>query len=214
MESSGQNLSEKGSFVESVWGNLRNALIGCSAALLFGLAVLLMSILSVSKSAAVGAIEAAVTEPVTVKVEYYLPYPGMLPDSPLYKIKALRDKVQLMMTFDEVRKVDRELLFANKRIGAALALVEGGKVSLGVSTATKAEKYLESAVNRAMKLSSGGRDVKSLLLTLTKAAAKHQEVLEMISAKSGGVEKEVLRRFLEQAGSLREKLSQAILEAR
>mgnify|MGYP001582946457 FL=1 len=208
MESSGQNLSEKGSFVESAWGSLRNALIGCSAALLFGLAVLLMSVFSVSSPQA--AVDA---DAVTIKVEYYLPYPGVLPDSPLYRLKALRDKLQLAVTFDEVRKAEKELLYADKRIGAALVLVEGGKISLGVSTATKAEKYLESAINRAIRLSSQ-RDVKSLLLTLTKATTKHQEILEMISAKGGGVEKEVLQRSSEQVGSLREKLSQAMLEAK
>ncbi len=177
MESSGQNLSGKGSFIESAWGNLRNALIGCSAALLFGLAVLMMSILSVGKSAAVG-VAAAAKEAVTVKVEYYLPYPGILPDSPLYKIKAIRDRVQLVLTFDEVQKAERELLYADKRVGAAWALADGGKADLAVSTATKAEKYLESAVNRVKKLSSSGRDVKSIMMTLEKAVAKHREILE------------------------------------
>ena len=203
MQDSGQNLSDKGSFIESAWGNLRNALIGCSLALLFGLVVLFVSVYS-----------ARAVEPVTVKVEYYLPYPGVLPDSPLYKLKALRDKLQLILTFDEARKIEKDLLFADKRIGAAQVLVEGGKVSLGVTTATKAEKYLESAVTRALKLSAGGRDVKSLLLTLTKAAAKHQEVVELISAKAAGAEKEVLQRSWEQVRSLREKLAQAGIEAK
>lgn len=178
MESSGQNLSGKGSFIDSAWGNLRNALIGCSAALLFGLAVLLMSILSVGRSAAAEVAGLTVKEPVTVRVEYYLPYPGMLPDSPLYKIKAVRDRLQLVLTFDEIRKAERELLYADKRIGAAQALADGGKMDLAVSTATKAEKYLESAVNRVKKLSGSGRDVKSMIMTLEKAVAKHREILE------------------------------------
>lgn len=178
MESSGQNLSGKGSFMESAWGNLRNALIGCSAALLFGLAVLMMSILSVGKSAAAGAVVAAAKEPVTVKVVYYLPYPGILPDSPLYVVKAIRDRVQLVLTFDEAQKAGKELLYADKRIGAAEALASGGKIDLAVSTATKAEKYLESAINRVKKLSGSGRDVKSMRMTLQKAVAKHREILE------------------------------------
>lgn len=163
-----QNLPEREVFWKSVWGNLRNAVIGCSAALLFGLAVLLMSVFSVR----------AVVDPVTVKVEYYLPYPGVLPDSPLYKLKALRDKVLLMVTFDEARKVEKELLYADKRIGAAQALADGGKIYLAVSTATKAEKYLQSAVNRVKKLSGSGRDVKSVMMILEKAVAKHREILE------------------------------------
>jgi len=167
MKASGQNLSDKGSFIESAWGNLRNALIGCSVAMLFGLVVLFVSVYS-----------ARAVEPVTVKVEYYLPYPGVLPDSPLYKLKAMRDRVMLLLIFDEVRRAEKELLYADKRVGAALALAEGGKMDLAVSTATKAEKYLERAVIRVRKLSKLGRDVKSIEMTLEKAIAKHKEILE------------------------------------
>ncbi len=171
MNDSTQDLSGKKSFMESTWGNVRNALWGCSVALLFGLAVLLVSVFSVSSPQ-------AAAEPVTVKVEYYLPYPGVLPDSPLYKLKAVRDRLLLMVTFDEARKVEKELLYADKRIGAAQALAEGGKIDLAVSTATKAEKYLESAVNRVKKLSKLGRDVKSAIMILERAVAKHREILE------------------------------------
>lgn len=153
---------------------MRNAIIGCSAAVLFGIAVLLMSIYSAAAPARVyPAGEAA-----TVKVQYYLPYPGMLPDSPLYKVKAARDRVMLWLTANEEKKAKRELLYADKRIGAAAALLEGGKPDLAITTATKAEKYLESAINRVKRLSRAGRDVKSIMLTLEKAIVKHKEILE------------------------------------
>jgi hypothetical protein len=97
-------------------------------------------------------------------MEYYLPYPGILPDSPLYKIKALRDKIDLWFTFNPVEKATKELQYADKRINAAIFLMQGGKASLGVSTATKAEKYLESAAGLAVGEEKSGKDVKSLLL--------------------------------------------------
>src|SRR3989344_8801851 len=142
-----QNLSETDKSDQRI-GKIRNAIIGCSAAVLFGVVVLLLSILSVARPQSVfpqeSATNSAQPSPTTLaKVDYYLPYPGVLPDSPLYKLKAMRDKVRLWLTFDEGRKAERELMYADKRINAAIALVEGSKMNLGVDTPTKAEKYLE-----------------------------------------------------------------------
>lgn len=179
----------KESFLCKTWGSLKNALIGCSAAVIFGLVVLFMSILSVASPEKVFPSEvAAVKDEVVVvmKVEYYLPYPGILPDSPLYKLKALRDKVRLVMTFDQEKKAEFELLYADKRIGAAEALIEGGKTGLGASTALKAEKYLEQSVKKTEELTKKGKDVKSLQLTQEKAVAKHGEILKELMLRTNG----------------------------
>ncbi len=211
-ETKGQSEGET-SFLVSSWGSVKNAIVGCGAAVIFGLAVLLASILSVSSPQAAGPEVMAITsEPVVVAVEYYLPYPGVLPDSPLYKIKAARDWVILGMTFDEAGKAEKELLYADKRINAALALIEGNKVGVGVSTATKAEKYLESAVNRVIKLSGEGKDVKSLLLTLSKATAKHVEVLEGLDKRVTGPDGGAIGVSLKLARALAEKVTQAVRE--
>lgn len=195
---------------------MQNAIIGCSAAVLFGLAVLLMSILSVTNPQSVfpqdsATVSAQKTE-VQPQVMYYLPYPGVLPDSPLYKLKVARDWVQLWLTFDEVQKAQRELLYADKRINAARALIEGGKPELGVSTATKAEKYLEQAVNLTLTLQQSGKDVKSLLLTLAKATTKHGEVLQQLLPRTSGTDSQSLEGALTLTLSLQEKVAQALRE--
>lgn len=225
MDTSSQNLPESSgksqdkddiSFVRSAWGGMKNAIIGCSAAVLFGLAVLLMSILSVTNpqsafprdSATVSA-EKTETQP---QVMYYLPYPGVLPDSPLYRLKVARDWVQLWLTFDPLQKAQRELLYADKRINAARALIEGGKLELGVSTATKAEKYLEQAVDATVRQQQSGKDVKSLLLTLAKAAVKHEEVLQQLLPRTSSADSQSLEGALKLTLSLQEKVAQASRE--
>ncbi len=221
-----QSLSESGkseqnigeiSFIKSAWGSFRNAIIGCSAAVLVGIAVLLLSILSVTRPQHVFPYEmvtvsAQVTPtPQATKIDYYLPYPGILPDSPLYKAKAIRDKVRLWLTFDEGKKAQRELLYADKRINAAMALTEGGKIETGIDTATKAEKYLEQSVQRTIKLSKIGQDMTSMLLTLQKATAKHAEILELqLMPKTNN--NEAVANDLKKAKSLQEQVSQALRE--
>src|SRR3989344_3654978 len=110
-------------------------------------------------------------------VDYYLPYPGILPDHPLYWLKMVRDRVGLVLTTAETAKAEKLLLYADKRLGAAWALIDGNKVPLGVSTLTKAEKYLEQAAQV--------RDSFTDKAKLDKAIQKHLEVLPLLQDKSG-----------------------------
>lgn len=115
--------------------------------------------------------------PTPSKVDYYLPYPGILPDHFLYPLKMARDRIWLLLTFDPLKKAEVLLLFADKRVGAAKTLIEGGKQRLGVSTLTKAEKYLERAITQAEKAEEKGKDVIPLYEKLAKATLKHEEIL-------------------------------------
>jgi hypothetical protein len=220
MDSSGDG--EKTSVVR-VWGSVRNAMVGSFAAVIFGVMILLASVISAADPVRVypsneGIQEESIAVTVAASnaaaVEYYLPYPGMLPDNVFYKLKAVRDRILFWLTFDEEKKASRELGYADKRINAAAALADGGKEDLAVSTATKAEKYLESSINRAMDLSKNGKDVKSLMLTLEKAAAKHEEVLVSLQGKVEGASKPVLEKTLETTRILQQLVRQALLESK
>jgi hypothetical protein len=108
-------------------------------------------------------------------VDYYLPYPGILPDHPLYWVKMIRDRLVLLTTTSRPAKADKLLLYADKRLGAAWALLDGGKQALGVSTLTKAEKYLEQAAAAAGDAAFKER--------LGKAVLKHEEVIRRLQPK-------------------------------
>jgi len=142
-------------------------------------------------------VEAPEATPTPSKVDYYLPYPGILPDHFLYPLKMVRDRVWLFLTTDPVRKAELLLLFADKRLGAGKTLIEGGKQELGLSTLTKAEKYLERAVLQAEKAGQAGKDVSAFSEKLTKATLKHEEVLidllEKVSDEGVPVIQEALR---------------------
>ena len=85
------------------------------------------------------------SQPVTLSsdntVAYELPYPGILPDHPLYFVKALRDKLQDFFTRDNVKKAELYLLYSDKRLAMAEALAKKGKNDLSVTTLSKGEKY-------------------------------------------------------------------------
>lgn len=120
------------------------------------------------------------------KADYLLVYPGILPDNTFYPLKMIRDRLVLTLTTDPLKKVEVMLLFADKRLGAAKALIEGGKVELGISTATKGEKYLIQAVDQVLQAEKDGKDTSTLKEKLTNASLKHAEVISDLIAKVSG----------------------------
>lgn len=130
------------------------------------------------------------------KVDYLLVYPGILPDHFLYPLKMIRDRAWLFLTTGSRRKAEVMLLFADKRLGAGRALIEGGKQGLGVTTLTKGEKYLEEAVAQLEQAKDKGEDIGELNKKFTKAVAKHEEILwelkDKVATDEWGVMDEML----------------------
>ena len=68
-----------------------------------------------------GASETLVKAP-QEKVIYNLPYPGLLPDSPLYITKIARDRITDFLTRDNLKKAELYLLYSDKRASMSLVL--------------------------------------------------------------------------------------------
>ena len=113
-----------------------------------------------------------------ININYTLPYPGrILPDHPLWPLKALRDKLWLLVTVNPSRKAELVLLFADKRLSSSKILFEREKPELAFSTLSKGEKYLEEAVSLEVKNRKKGFDTKEFLAKAANAALKHREVI-------------------------------------
>jgi hypothetical protein len=113
------------------------------------------------------------------QVNYVLPYTGkILPDSPLWSIKALRDKVWYSITPSPLKKAELALLFSDKRLAAAKILFENKKPDIAIPTLTKGEKYLETAVNQEIIARGQGYDTTKFLNKLIVSSLKHREIIE------------------------------------
>ncbi|MDO8452703.1 MAG: hypothetical protein Q7S79_03035 [bacterium] len=111
-------------------------------------------------------------------VEYSLPYPGVEPDHPLWFFKAIRDKAFLFLTPDSYKRAQRTLLLADSRLVMARDLLSRGETTLAVSTAQKAEGYLEDSLAWGRDAGVRGYDVLGFYETLVKSSLVHREVLE------------------------------------
>lgn len=126
------------------------------------------------------------------EVIYTLPYPGILPDNPLYPLKATRDRIVSLLISDPRKKAEFDLLQADKRLQAGLFLLrkDDPDVKLVITTISKGQNYMHEAlsgIERAKRevekpdgvspTGTAPSDVGDLPDRLYKATGKHYEVL-------------------------------------
>lgn len=105
-------------------------------------------------------------------VEYSLPYPGLLPDSPFYALKVMRDTIVTGVIFDQKQRAFYELFLSDKRLAAAQALLAKKETALAMTTVTKAQDYYSQAVDLAVKVNS-----QDLTEKLVVSGAKHEDLI-------------------------------------
>lgn len=111
------------------------------------------------------------------RVEYELPYPGMLPDNPLYFLKTFRDAFVRFLISDSLKKAEFNLLTSDKRIYASALLVEKDEFDLAVETLFKSNNYMHDAVVSLSKAREDDKDIKVILGNMESSVKKHKEVV-------------------------------------
>ena len=132
--------------------------------------------------------------PKALAVDYSLAWPGILPDNRLYKLKVLRNKIIYKMIINPVKKVEFDLLMADKTIYAGKLLVDKGEIVLAKDTALKGENYYSMLVQDYNHALLKGRKVpQDLDKKITLAAMKHQEILTDLQNRVNEEDKETFR---------------------
>jgi len=118
------------------------------------------------------------------KVNYELPYPGLLPDNPLYFLKMVRDRVVSFLISDPKKKAEFDLLQSDKRLNAGVYLFNKKKFKDAVSIVSKAENYFEEALQKAKEAKAQGMKTREITNKLINSSKKHKEVLKSLEEKS------------------------------
>lgn len=122
--------------------------------------------------------------------EYVLPYPGLLPDHPLYGLKVLRDRLMLFLIRDPYKKAAMHLQLADKKLFAALKLAEKDNISLAQQTAKEGETHVNQMLAELNRGKDKGKKMDvSLINRALRATKKHQELLAGIKSRAKGPEK-------------------------
>lgn len=116
-------------------------------------------------------------------IDYELPYPGMLPDSPFYFVKTIRDQVVGFLIQSQVNKAFYELLLADKNLASGKILIDEGKKEIGTAAVVSGEENFTQAVDRAEDAKKGGSDISDLSAKLAVSGAKHDEIISQMLTK-------------------------------
>ncbi len=112
------------------------------------------------------------------KTAYELPYPGLLPDHPLYLLKTLRDRTLVFVTRDYENRSRIQLELSDKRVRAGELLMDEKKYELAVTTFSKGERYFEQAIETLQSAKTQGQAPTSGVVDQMKRSnIKHGEIL-------------------------------------
>lgn len=140
-------------------------------------------------------------------IDYTLPYPGLLPDNPLYVFKAIRDKLVSIFIADPKSKAEFDLLQADKRLAASFSLSKERPINgqLVVGTLSKGENYFSEALGQASVAKRQGIEINGLLDQMENATKKH---LQIISGIEHSLSQKDSEQLASEANRVREFVAQ------
>lgn len=115
--------------------------------------------------------------PTPTIIDYTLPYPGILPDHPLYFLKNIRDEILLFFTKDPLKNSRIRLLLSDKQIGMTQQFIERGLYVQATQILQKGEKQLLIAVLQLDELKKRGELPAGSIDKFELAAKKHEYVI-------------------------------------
>ena len=146
--------------------------------------------------------------PTPAMIDYQLPYPGILPGSPLYTLKMLRDKAMELLISDPLKKSNFYLLQADKRLGSALMLYERGNETLAETTLSKGQKYLEKSLDKAVEAKKSQHDAGDIFARIKTSATKEKQEIGLLVKKSKGTMQQQLKGDYIKAENLEKRADQ------
>lgn len=139
-------------------------------------------------------------------MDYQLPYPGLLPDNPLYLIKSLRNSVLLLVTTDDLEKAKIMLNLSDKRMAMAKPLADKGKLSMSVESVIEAEELFERMLPVVAKIEDQNKR-SEFLIEIKKANLKHREEIETLMKEIPQGEIEELQKLIEKNIEIEKQIS-------
>lgn len=117
---------------------------------------------------------------------YVLPFPGVLPDSPLYMLKTIRDRLVGLFISDPLKRSSFDLLQSDKRMNAVVFLQSQQKTDtkLMITTMSKALNYYEEGIEQLRMGRKIGENITDLRGSYLSASTKYEEIISDLGQQS------------------------------
>lgn len=156
---------------------MKKTLIAFTLSILF---VLVSTKSSFAQELSISPVASASPTSVVENVEYTLPYPGMLPDNPLYTFKAMRDRMIEFLISTPIKKSEFYLLSSDKRVNTGYYLILKNKDEMGVLYISKSNNYMSMAITEGYNAKENGKEILQKIKTSIK---KHKQLITEVESK-------------------------------
>lgn len=147
-------------------------------------------------------------ETVDSRVNYELPYPGILPDNPLYRVKSARDSIMQWMMRDNIKKAHLRLQISDKKVRGAQMLLKDKDYKRAEDILEDGEQMFEKAIEDALNAKEQGASPTSEFKEKLKFSnLKHKEVIIDIIKSVPASARDGFRESLRQNQENAEKLA-------
>jgi uncharacterized protein YeaO (DUF488 family) len=119
----------------------------------------------------------------TVLAQEELPPAGITPDSWLYGLEKIWEKIQLFFTFDSEGKAKLHLQFASERLAEANEMIRKGKPEFVQDLMKEHEKEINETEKEIENLKTLGRNITTLIEHVSNVTYKHILILEEVLEK-------------------------------
>lgn len=137
---------------------------------------------------------------------------GLTPKSPFYFLDTFSDWLNLKLTFNSIKKVEKKLEQASERLAELKALKDDGNLDQENAEKLK-EKYKnlsEGAEADAKDLKTKGKDITALVKKMEDLTARHTAVLQKVLEKVPEQAKDSIEKALEVSKRGHEQAIEAI----
>lgn len=145
--------------------------------------------------------------PTPSPVEYALPYPGLLPNHPLFFLKMMRDSVLTALISDPVRKVEFSQLMTDKYMHMGVVLTQKQNKKVALDTFKQVAQLIERTKQDVYKLPPTNADeVGNIKLKFKKSLEKYEEIILTIQPQFDTTGQNQLTLLLTVIGNTRAEL--------
>lgn len=149
----------------------------------------------------IGGVEMIATESSVIgpqRINYELPYPGILPDNPFYFLKMIRDNMVKMLINDHLTRAKFSLENAEKRVFAGKLLIDKGKDELALETISKGVNYLNDTLKAVEKVRRENPKDPHITPFKQQFKTSTQKLQELLKELQGPIDPKYRKPLLEQ----------------
>jgi hypothetical protein len=122
---------------------------------------------------------------ISEELEYTLPFPGILPDHPLYFVKSTRDAIMRMFISNPIKKVEFSLLQSDKYLSMAIVYADMKKWDRAGQTVVQSQKEMEQAIAEVGDARKSGVVIpNNVINNMERSTVKHTQLIEGMKKQS------------------------------